>query len=214
MAKVFMPKIVEEVAHSKTAEPILRRAATQRAGEVFDDAVLEMKAEFEKHPVTVEIDGGNGAANISQTLGGGAAPKNLFSFIGFDNGDKPTDEVRKRLDPTHVDGPKLRYSGKDYRKNETRIRYQFYVITPDKDAIYDATPIPWAKGLSWAQKIEDNIPGFANFMAKFMPNPPSHSEGGVQSKNVLRGGDYTPPPGGYLTQIFTRFMLRLRMNRR
>ena len=47
--------------------------------------------EFENHPVTAEILGGESSSNLSGTLGGYG---NLFSFIGFDSSDEPVGSIR------------------------------------------------------------------------------------------------------------------------
>ena len=47
-------------------------------------------SEFSSHPVTVELEGGVNASNISGTLGGRG---NLFTFIGFNAGDNPTQPI-------------------------------------------------------------------------------------------------------------------------
>lgn len=215
MAEVFMSKIAQRIYESPN-EAGLRAIATAKAQERFDVAVEELKADFEKHDVTQELDRGIGAPNISQTLRGGDAPENLYSFIGFGGGrstDEPTKEIRERLEPSHPDGPKLRYRGKEQRG--TAIRYQFVAQTPDEEAIWEATPLPWAPGLSWARKIEGKIPGFASFLARFMGSP-SFSGGGIQAKNPngsvreIRSGDYVRPAGGYLQTMFRRFLRRVK----
>lgn len=212
MATIFMDKIVKRIYESPSAAG-LEKLATKEATRQFDDAVAELKAEFEGSDVTQELDRGIGSPNISHTLRGGDAPENLYSFIGFAAGDKPTDEIRDRLEPTHSDGPKMRLRGKERRS--TAIRYQFVVDAPKEEKIWKATPIPWAPDMSWAKKIETGIAGFASFLPRFM-GAPSESHGGIQAKRkdgslqVLRNADYTPPEGGYLTGMFQRFLARFR----
>ena len=205
MATIFMKKITEKIYSQPTSDK-LEKAATARANVIFENAAIAMQREFEEHDVTKEIDGGIGSDNISDTLGGKKAPNNLFSFIGFRGGDKPTEPIRKRLDPTNAEGPKMVRIGKDTRG--TTARYQFKVSVPFED-IYAETPIPWAKGLSWVEKIETEIPGFAHFLAKYgLPN--SRSGGGVQLEKEVRRGSFTPPKGGYLKGIFEKFKARIR----
>lgn len=211
MAIVHMDKIVQKVYEARN-EAGLRKIATARAEERFDKAVEGLKADFEEHPVTQELDRGIGSPNLSETLRGGDAPENLYSFIGFPAGSNPTDEVRDRLDPEHPDGPKMRYRGKEQRG--TTIRYQFIAQEPDREAIWKNTPLPWAPGMSWAQKIEGVIPGFNAFIDRFMGDP-SRSGGGVQAKNPdgsireIRQGSYSRPAGGYLQTMFRRFLRRV-----
>lgn len=198
----------------------MKAAATQRANEVFEDAVIGMQIEFEDHPVTREIDEGLYARNISRTLGGGNAPTNLYAFIGFSTDDpvSPLEPIRDALDPSSAVGrfigPQMRYVRKDLKDGNAR--FIFDVAAPNKEAIYKATPMPWAPGWSWAQKVETHIPGFASFLAKYMGYP-SQSHGGIQAKDrngnlveVRPGAQYRAPAGGYLTGIFDSFIARVR----
>lgn len=210
MATVFMPKITQRIYESP-AQSAAQKVATQLATKRFDVAVDELKDGFEHSLVTEEIDRGVGSPNISHTLRGGDASENLFSFIGFDASDEPTKEIRDRLEPGNEDGPKLRLRGKELRG--TAIRYQFVVDPPNAEEIYRATPIPWADSLSWAEKIESDIPGFASFLAR--PGA-GNSEGGIQAKKadgtpqILRDASYTPPTEGYLQTLFRKFVESLR----
>lgn len=208
MAEVFMQKVVVAMSES----PDLRRIAEQAAKERFDIAVAELKDDFENSEVTKELDRGVGSPNISHTLRGADASENLFSFIGFDAGDTPTEEIRKRLDPSHDEGPYFQYVGKEARVKSARFQFKAGI---QEDKIWDATPMPRAPGLSWAQKIEGKIPGFASFLARFGAGS---SGGGIQATRggikgappqILRVADYQRPDGGYLQTMFRRFLNRL-----
>ena len=210
MATIFMKKVTERIYKQPTSDK-LSKALTAKANVIFENAAIAMQRDFEEHKVTQEIDQGISADNISGTLPGTrGAPNNLFSFIGFDSGTRPTDEIRNRLDPTKTDGPKMIKVGEDTRG--LNLRYQFKVSVPF-DEIYKKTPIPWAKGMSWAEKIETSIPGYSHFLQKYLPTPkPSHSGGGVQVEKALRNAEFSPPEGGYLKGIFARFAERIRGN--
>ena len=60
------------------------RAVKKMVRDIVQEEVEKEKAlfqqDFESHPVTQELDGGENASNISGTLGGYG---NLFSFLGF-----------------------------------------------------------------------------------------------------------------------------------
>lgn len=199
-----------KVQLAKDARGTIKAAATKRVNAIFHQAVDKMVEEFDEHKVTKEIEGGVGSDNISETLRGGKAPENLFSFIGFKEGSKPTEEIRKRLDPTHPAGPKMKFE----TKNEQKATWTFRVTAPDRKRIYAATPFhKWAKGWSWAEQIETHIPNFQRFIARFMPNASdavSRSKGGTQATRDLRDADYTPPPNGYLNTIFNNFIGRIK----
>ena len=205
MATIFMKKITERIYKQPTSNK-LDKALKARADLLLENATIAMQRDFEEHPVTREIDGGIGSANISNTLGGGSAPKNLFSFIGFDGGSDPLNPIRKRLYSDKQGGITMVKIGQDTRG--TSIRYQFKVSAPFEQ-IYKETPIPWAKGLSWAEKIETDIPGFSKFLPAYgLKN--SRSGGGVQLENDVRSESFTPPEGGYLKGIFEKFVERIK----
>lgn len=209
MATLNVARLRVKVAQDPNGK--LKAVATQRANVLFEDSVVKLQAEFEESEVTQEIDGGIGASNISDTLRGGAAPENLYSFIGFPNGEDglPTDAIRKRLDPAHPDGPKIKLEAKDTQRGIWRFR----VIAPggaDREKLWKATPLPWAKGLSWAQKIETGIMGFAHFLARFTKSKASRSGGGVQVAPTVRAASYTPPAKGYINTFINRFIERIK----
>lgn len=210
MAKVNMAAV--KVAVAKDSGRAGQKAAKERADQVFEDAVLGMQIEFEDHPVTREIDGGIYSKNLSGTLGGGNAPKNLFAFIGFPQDSDPLEPIRNALNPDDkTAGPKLLYRGKETVKGNAR--FKFEVQAPDKQKIYKRTPMPWASGWSWAQKIETKIPGFSRFLARYMPfadDEVSRSKGGTQLRQDLRGDEYQAPEQGYLTTIFRNFLAQVR----
>ena len=210
MATIFMKKITEKIYSQPTSDK-LDKAVKARAEVIFENAAMAMQRDFEEHKVTQEIDQGISASNISGTLPGtNGAPNNLFSFIGFYSGTTPTDAIRKRLDPTSKIGPQMVKVGKEPRG--AIMRYQFKVTVPF-DEIYKETPIPWAEGMSWAEKIETEIPGYSHFLQKYLSTPkPSHSGGGVQVEKALRNAEFSPPKGGYLKGIFARFVERIKGN--
>ncbi len=207
MAKIYSQVLRQQVADGYSAK-VLKAAAQDRIEAIFDDAVFGMKAEFEEHPVTQEIAEGVGASNISKTLSGGEAPRNLFAFIGFpDGGGDPTDAIRQRLDPDSKDGPDFSFVGKDAANP---LIYKFKVDSPNLEKIYKETPMPWGPGLSWAKKIETSIPGLGKFLSKFNASSASRSGGGIQVKKDLNSETYTPPVDGYLTTIFKNFINRVK----
>jgi hypothetical protein len=208
MAEIEKAQIIRAVARSVSAQAKIKAAATERFKVIFNDSVKGMQKEFEEDKVTQELDGGVDASNISDTLGGGDAPDNLFSYIGFEAGSKPTQPIREALDPKSRSGPKLGPTIK-LSSSETNITYGCQVTGPKINDIYDQTPIPWGPGMSWAEKIETGIPGLARFLARYTNTPPSHSGGGLQVRGDLpsRGGaQFSPPEKGYLSRIFSNFV--------
>ncbi len=197
---------------SKDDTGALKKAATVRAKEVFYDAVLHMRQEFEEDLVTKEIDGGISSPNLSETLGGGEAPNNLTSFIGISEGDQsPLAPVREIISPKNgarPDGVHPSISeGLKVSVNGKAPRFEFVIKGPNQDRVWESTPLPWAPGMSWAEKIETGIPGFAHFLNRYTSTPNSRSGGGLQVENEIRPGqDYAPPAKGYLQRIFRDFI--------
>ncbi len=202
-----MAEILRRVAQDVTVDRELRKTVEVRATQIMNDAAKGLRQEFEKDPVTREIDGGIDAANISETLVGGTSTdqKNLASFIGFPDGTKPTDEIRKRLDPASSEGqgPKIA----SVTKIQDKIpRYVIKIRGPDTEAIYEATPLPWGDeggDMSWVEGIETGIRGFNQFLNRKNPKDHSRSGGGIQVKKELRSAEFKPRP--YLTRLFGEF---------
>jgi len=133
----------------------------------FQKRKTKMVAEFLSHPVTMEINGGINADNISGTLSGIA---NLYSFIGFYAGTDPIDPI---LDVIQRD-TQIKYI--KIRKNIT----SFSINLPDPEDIFEVTPMPWATGRSWAKGIESGISGLGWYLRK--DSKSSRSGFGLQSK--------------------------------
>ena len=131
----------------------------------------EIIEEFENHPVTQEINGGIAASNISNTLDG---VTNLYSFIGFENGDNPLDPIREELKKINL-------------KHTTNSRGQliFSVEFPTAKDIFKVTPMPWATGRSWSQGIELGISGLGYYIKKAKN---SRSGLGIKSQTPIRSG--------------------------
>ena len=87
---------------------LLRMQIAQRGGEKiasranaairekFNDKKDILLKEFDEHPITQELEGGPEYAgpSVVQTEHGG----NLYGFLGFDEGERPTEVVREILE--------------------------------------------------------------------------------------------------------------------
>jgi len=123
---------------------------------VFVDRKIEIlrkeaAEDFEIHPVTKELDAGSSAQNISGLTGGYG---NLFTFIGFESGDKPTRVIRS------VFKRKIVTTSGSVKSNGS---VKISVVLPSIDDIFDSTPYPWASGSSWVQGIEKGISNLGNY---------------------------------------------------
>lgn len=145
--------------------------ADKNISEEFEKIKEEMLTEFDSHPVTIEIEGGINAQNTSKTLND---VTNLYSFIGFEQGDKPVEVIRQML---------KKASYKKILGKDSIINYVFEI--PTAQQIFLATPLPWETGRSWAKGIEEGISGLGYYI-KQVKN--SRSGLGVQSQNQVRKG--------------------------
>lgn len=137
----------------------------------FDDIKADMIREFENHPVTREIDSGPKASNISKTLSRG----NLFSFIGFNAGDNPTEIIRRSLHNTRLVVSK-----------GSRGAFNFDFSLPSMEELFDLTPLPWATGRSWLKGIEQGMSGLGRYL--YSENlPTSRSGTAIQIKGSTGG---------------------------
>jgi hypothetical protein len=177
------------------ASPIIKRLAFQKADKLFLRYKALMLKEFDQHPVTQEILWGPRALNISGTLDGYG---NLFSFIGFYQGDRPTDTLRMLLDLG------TQFHQTIYR-NKT---WYFRVRLPTKQAIEEVTQMPWERGNSWAFAVEHQISGLSHYMYKSWVGANSRSGMGIQLPyDYLEDAIFTGKP--YITKILENFRSRI-----
>ena len=153
-----------------------------------------MLAEFDSHPVTKEIEGGPNTTNRSGTLGGTG---NLFSFIGFNKGDRPTKAVRRILEAsTRLKGLKENPDGS--------LGFEVIIEIPTKSEIKDSSPIPWAAARSWVIGIEQGLSGLGQFLVK--PGA-GRSGGGLEVSGSIRSGKFKNTK--YVSQILANLQSNL-----
>jgi len=184
-------KLERAVAHS----PAIKRLAYKKAYGIFSHAKRMMLREFDRHPVTQEILEGPRALNLTGTLDGYG---NLFSFIGFEAGTKPTEILRELLELGTAIRPTV------FRNHA----WYFRVRIPSRDAIAEATPMPWERGNSWAFGIETFISGLSHYMYKKWYGKESRSGMGLQLPyENLEDAAFTSHP--YMTEILRNFRMRV-----
>ena len=158
----------------------------------------ELATKFEVHPITVELNAGPNANNSSGTLGGYG---NLFSFIGFSSGNKPTEVISK------IFNEKIRFKVK--RRN-AKGGYQITFFIPNVEEIYSLTPIPWMTGKSWVEGAEKGLSNLGQFLYSASGFGSSKSGTGLQVKNRSSGVSFTSTP--YVSKLINNFkksLLRL-----
>jgi hypothetical protein len=144
----------------------LKDLAFQRITNQIESKKNILIAEFENHPVTQEIEGGNSASNSSGTLGGYG---NLFSFIGFKISDQPVSKVKYLL-------TKIRVLKKIEIKNKI---ISFDVYAPSLEDFSNASKMPWQSGRSWLIDMEKYISGIGFYLYKQYQK--GRSQTGLQS---------------------------------
>lgn len=150
----------------------------------------KLMQDFNSHVVTRELKGGSNSSNISGTLPKG----NLFGFIGFYSDTDPLLEVEKLLSKMEI-FIKRRAMG-------TKGFIWTYIITaPSLSDLYKATPMPWAKGLSWLREMEGGgIPNLGQYVFKKVDI--GRSGAGFQNKRLPSGGRVKIP---YIKTLLNNF---------
>ena len=164
-----------EASINRQAGDIVKKAYQKTIFLKFDTIKSQMIAEFENHPVTAEIKEGPEAKNTSGTLNGYG---NLFSYIGFEDGDDATSPVVELLKQTTLQFSKLTNEGPVWN-----------IFMPAKNDVWDVTPMPWAVGRSWAKGIESGISGLGHYLYTQRKNLANSRSGtAVQSSSNIRSG--------------------------
>jgi hypothetical protein len=156
----------------------------------FEVIKTQMITEFIAHPVTKELIDGPTASNISNTLSG---TSNLFAFIGFDEGDNPIEPILKRLELMTVI-----FAG------EIPMGSKYVINIPTAQEIFDITPMPWAKGRSWAQGIEKGISGLGYLLR--INDAKSRSGAAIQSRVKVRDGGFKNTQ--YISALINKYSKR------
>lgn len=165
-----MDKDILEIMKSLQKDKTYQKEVVLQISQQFEKIKQDMLNEFDNHPVTREINDGISASNISGTLDG---ITNLYSFIGFNEGDNPTKVIRDLLEKS------------TYKiiTNTNGISSIASFEIPTSQEIFAITPMPWATGRSWARGIETGISGIGYYL-KIEKN--SRSGLGIQNKKQVR----------------------------
>ncbi len=191
----------------------VRTAAVSKKALMFNAAKTKvlyakenMLKEFDEHVVTKELLAGpDSMENPSGTLGGRG---NLYAFIGFIRGTKPTDEVRKMLseftnilnNPTITDG-------------RSSVTFTWTVVTPSLSELFEATPLEFDDSKSWLKSVEKGLWGLTHYLNGLALNPSkdfspwSNSGPAIEVKGVVRSDSFKPTP--YITEILNNFKKRI-----
>lgn len=203
MAKPFISTTKFQVSIDRTA--LLNSVTTGRNGKVtgrevrsyvlpiIEEAQRDLIKDFHNHAITREIKSGPTSSNSSGTLGGYG---NLFSFIGFERGDNPTEVIEQILSDKLV----VRV------RAISRGRFRISILNaPSEEGIYSATPIPWANGSSWSEGMEKGISNLGSFLYREGgAGSSSRSGAGLQIKKTLRTTNFKTQP--YVSNLISNFL--------
>jgi hypothetical protein len=189
MAKKINKKVIEKAIFTNRTVKKMVRDIVQT--EVEREKAL-FRADFESHPVTQELEGGENASNSSGTLGGYG---NLFSFLGFNGGTNPTSPVKSLIQSIRID-----------RNVQTSIKgFKIKVNIPSKEEFGAMTPMPWEGGRSWLLDMERGVSGLGAYLYGRFNS--SRSGSGIQSKYKYSNRVFRPVK--YFSQMYNKFLRRL-----
>jgi hypothetical protein len=177
---IAFDKELKRSLSSKNSQKTILNNLKLRNGELvykkIEKLKREMIADFLRLPVTKEILAGSTSSNISGTLGGYG---NLFTFIGFNEGDRPINPIVQLLSQTNYKVTRFDQNG----------AAKLTIEIPSKQDIFGVTPLPWASGISWAERIEKGMSGLGMYLNTSSKN--SRSGRGIQADNKIRTGKFS-----------------------
>ena len=194
-AKELLRELTVDRPNSSRMGMALRRVIEPK----LQERQKELSSKFEAHPITVELSAGPRSSNISGTLGGYG---NLYSFIGFSEGERPTDVISR------IFREKIKFK---VRRTGNTGRYKVTFFIPSVDEIYNLTPIPWMTGKSWAKAMEEGgLTNLGQYLFSSTGFGVSRAGTGIQAKNRSSGVSFSRMPYiGKLIKDFKKSLLRL-----
>ena len=190
ITKGFSSRAIRKIAYDEAMKSLVRAKA-------------EAIKNFDNHPVTRELRGGPDSANVSNTLGGRG---NLFTFIGFREGNDPTKLIERAIQSSRINKtPAIRQVG----KNKGIYQVSFRATVPSKRELESVTPMPFESGRSWLTSIEKGISGLSYYIYNKTKDIKSSRSGkGIQSRHpYISGLRYRPT--SYISPILNKLRDRL-----
>jgi hypothetical protein len=176
----------------------LKLLATNLAESKIENEKSVFLENFNSHPVTLEIESGESASNISGTLGGYG---NLFSFIGFLSGSDPIRPIRELIKKTKL----IRSSVKLKIDKSNFSAFSFSIFVPKKSDFEQLSKMPWATGRSWLFDIERGISGFGSYLNQTFLG--GRSGKGLQLNKKIRS--YSFKNTSYFGRMYSNFLKKI-----
>ena len=199
MARINMKGLEAEIAQKgyKIYKPLVE----ERVKKALQKQTQQVLNVFNEKTVTKEIESGQNASNISNTLGGYG---NLFTFIGFESGSDPITPIRSLL------AKSIRI--KTIRKKRNTLALKLTFSVPTLEEIKAVTPSPWSTD-SWAEAIERGMSGLGKYLhssdsGRFSK---SRSGRGIQTDVEIRSVSNSSPVE-YMTKILQDMLKSIEFN--
>jgi hypothetical protein len=176
----------------KAAEVKGRPIAYKKAYALYYRSKSMMLKEYDKHPVTAEIAAGPMTLPATNATGGYG---NLYAFLGFKSGTKPTQELRELIEE------QTQFHTVGYRNKA----FHFRIALPSKGTIEAMTEMPWGTGGSWVHAVEHGLDNLAFFVYK---RSMGRSGGGIIAADEVND-DLSFQTQPYLTTILANFRKRV-----
>ena len=169
----------------------LKEEAERMARTQVRKANQELISNFLRHRISIELMNGPD--------GPGSLPDgNLFSFLGFYDGDNPVAEVASAL----ANSIKI----ESIRANRQTMTVRITLKLPSIEDFDGNAQLPWINK-SWLRAVEDGISGLGRYLYEEEGFEASRSGTGVQAQKTVRGGSWGGKP--YLTQIVEKIAKKL-----
>jgi len=186
--KINRKALEDEIFNSKAVKQLIAESVEKQLSSQKEILINN----FKTHPVTQELEGGDNAKNISGTLGGYG---NLFSFIGFNNGDNPVSPILDLLSKISIN-KNIRY------KNGV---FQLQINVPSKEDLAAVSKMPWETGRSWLFDMEKTISGLGAYL--YGQFETSRSGSGIQIKRKIFNRAFRPVK--YFGTMYNKFIQNL-----
>ena len=197
MAEVNMISIMKKLVKGAAVNKKVEKAVLAEALVVFTEKKDDLIDNFNKHKVTVELEGDLDVKSNFLPRG------NLFSFIGFFQGSKPTEPIRDLLKEIRL----LTFPRRKILKKSS-VMMEYTVNVPDLRTFWSATPYPdnWSSGSFLRDLEHQGISGFEYyvFSRAFQGVASSRSGRGLQKEDDITNA-FDLGPIDYLEALLNDF---------
>ena len=169
---IFPKEFERAVLQLNPVDKLLMRETKEIGEKISKDTTNSIKFEFLSHPIAQEIDAGPNAQTSFPALAGQG---NLYSFLGFDDGDDPIGGIIEVIE-------------KEGRFQSFKIRrgsYGIRIFAADEESFEGVAELPWLAGSNWVKQITRGIPGLPYYLPL---DGGGRSGGAIQSTNRVRSG--------------------------